>query len=146
MTVGLLLAQVAATLFMTGVIWIIQCVHYPLFARVGEDGFGAYARRHQRVIAPVVVPVMAVELGTAVLLLFSAPAGIEQSLLVAGAILLLPIWLSTALVQVPVHRRLATGFDDRAVTRLVRTNWVRTSLWSARSVLVLVVLRQAIER
>ena len=44
MSVALLLAQTAATLFMTGVIWIVQTVHYPLFARVGRDEFREYAR------------------------------------------------------------------------------------------------------
>ena len=31
----LLLIQLASTLFMTGVIWFVQIVHYPLFAGVG---------------------------------------------------------------------------------------------------------------
>ena len=112
MSVVLLLSQAAATLFMTGVIWIVQAVHYPLFALVGRDGFGEYAREHQRRITPVVAVAMPVEAVTAVLLLFATPAGVEAGLLALGAILLLPIWLSTALLQVPAHRRLSSGFDD----------------------------------
>lgn len=145
MSVFLLLAQAAATLFMTGVIWIVQAVHYPLFALVGRDGFGEYAREHQRRITPVVAVAMPVEAVTAVLLLFATPAGVETGLLVLGAILLLPIWLSTALLQVPAHRRLSSGFDDTVAARLVQTNWLRTALWSARSALILVVLAQAID-
>ena len=145
MSVVLLLAQAAATLFMTGVIWIVQAVHYPLFALVGRDGFGEYAREHQRRITPVVAVAMPVEAVTAVLLLFATPAGVETGLLVLGAILLLPIWLSTALLQVPAHRRLSSGFDDTVAARLVQTNWLRTALWSARSALILVVLAQAID-
>jgi hypothetical protein len=144
-SVFLLLAQAAATLFMTGVIWIVQAVHYPLFALVGRDGFGEYAREHQRRITPVVAVAMPVEAVTAVLLLFATPAGVETGLLVLGAILLLPIWLSTALLQVPAHRRLSSGFDDTVAARLVQTNWLRTALWSARSALILVVLAQAID-
>ena len=30
----------AATWFMVGLVWVIQTVHYPLFAFVGESGFG----------------------------------------------------------------------------------------------------------
>jgi hypothetical protein len=145
MSVALLLGQAAATLFMTGVIWIVQTVHYPLFALVGRDGFGEYAGEHQRRITPVVAVAMPVEAVTAVLLLFATPAGVERGLLVLGAILLLPIWLSTALLQVPAHRRLSSGFDERAAARLVQTNWLRTALWSARSALILVVLAQAID-
>ena len=144
MSVALLLGQTAATLFMTGVIWIVQSVHYPLFALVGRDGFPDYAREHQRRITGVVAVAMPVEAVTAVLLLLATPTGVQKGLLVLGAILLLPIWLSTALLQVPAHRRLSAGFDDRAVSRLVETNWLRTALWSARSTLILVVLAQAI--
>jgi hypothetical protein len=35
----LLLANAAATFFMVGVIWFVQVVHYPLFARVGTLDF-----------------------------------------------------------------------------------------------------------
>ena len=144
MSVALLLAQTASTLFMTGVVWIVQTVHYPLFALVGRDGFREYAREHQRRITPVVAVAMPVEAVTAVLLLLATPAGVQKGLLVLGAILLLPIWLSTALLQVPAHRRLSAGFDDHVASRLVETNWLRTALWSARSALILVVLAQAI--
>ena len=144
MSVALLLGQTAATLFMTGVIWIVQTVHYPLFALVGRDGFREYAREHQRRITPVVAVAMPVEAVTAVLLLLATPAGVQKGLLVLGAILLLPIWLSTALLQVPAHRRLSAGFDDHVASRLVETNWLRTALWSARSALILVVLAQAL--
>jgi hypothetical protein len=143
-SVVLLLGQAAATLFMTGVIWIVQTVHYPLFAFVGRGGFREYAREHQRRITPVVGVAMPFEAVTAVLLLLVTPVGVERGLLVLGVILLLPIWLSTALVQVPAHRRLSAGFEDRVASRLVVTNWLRTALWSARSALILVVLAQAI--
>jgi hypothetical protein len=143
--VVLLLGQAAATLFMTGVIWIVQTVHYPLFALVGRDGFPEYEREHQRRITAVVGVAMPVEAVTAVFLLFATPAGVEKGPLVLGALLLLPIWLSTALVQAPAHRRLSAGFDGRVASRLVATNWLRTALWSARSALVLVVLAQAID-
>ena len=145
MSVALLLAQTAATLFMTGVIWIVQMVHYPLFALVGRDEFPEYAAGHQRRIAPVVGIAMTVEAVTAVLLLAFTPAGVQEGLLVVGAILLLPIWLSTVLLQVPAHRRLGAGYDDQAASTLVTTNWLRTSLWSVRSVVILIVLAQAID-
>ena len=34
-----LLLQAAASWFLTGLIWIIQVVHYPLMSRVGADRF-----------------------------------------------------------------------------------------------------------
>jgi len=38
---------------------------------------------------------------------------------------------------VPLHGRLARGFDAIAHRRLVSTNWVRTGGWSVRGVLAL---------
>ena len=38
------IVHVLATWFMTGVIWFVQVVHYPLMARVGAEGFAAYER------------------------------------------------------------------------------------------------------
>ena len=60
----------------------------------------------------------------------------------AGLALVVAIWLSTAVIQIPCHHRLAQGFDDRVHRRLVRTNWIRTVAWTARGVLVLEALRQ----
>ena len=54
-----------------------------------------------------------------------------------GLGLVLPVWASTALLQVPAHGRLAEGFDTATHTRLVTTNWIRTIAWTARGVLVL---------
>jgi hypothetical protein len=41
---------------------------------------------------------------------------------------------STVFVQVPAHGRLTGGFDLAVVRRLVRTNWIRTVGWTARTV------------
>ena len=54
--VNVTLVHAAATWFLVGLIWIIQVVHYPLFARVGEDGFVAYEAAHTRLISLVVGP------------------------------------------------------------------------------------------
>jgi len=50
------------------------------------------------------------------------------------------IWVSTWRLQVPIHRKLAAGFDAGAHRRLVSTNWLRTALWSLRSLLVLAMI------
>jgi hypothetical protein len=35
-----------ATLFMCGLAWFVQVVHYPLMARVGEPQWSEYERAH----------------------------------------------------------------------------------------------------
>ena len=49
-----LLVNLAATLFMVGIIWFVQVVHYPLFARVGSRGFILYSKAHSRLTTYVV--------------------------------------------------------------------------------------------
>ncbi len=121
---------------MTGVIWIIQVVHYPLFARVGAAGYPAYQAAHMRRITWVVGPVMLVELGTGVgwlVELGSGPAWVNLGLLGAT-------WLSTALLQVPAHSLLLSKFDETAQRKLVRSNWIRTVFWSGRSGVLFIII------
>lgn len=132
-----LLVQVAATLFMTGVIWMVQVVHYPLFSSVGIEEFGSYHRAHSRLITYVVFPAMAVELVTSIMLVTKAPPGVFTALAWFGLALVAVIWLSTAVLQVPHHNRLATGFSPETHSALVAGNWLRTVAWSARSVVVI---------
>lgn len=130
----LLLLHAAATLAMTGLIWFVQLVHYPMFPYAASGDFTGFAAEHQRRTGWVVVPLMLIEAATATLLLFSPSSPATAWL---GWTLLASIWLSTALVQVPLHRRLAGGYDPRAARQLVRSNWLRTALWSARAVIAL---------
>lgn len=132
----MLTVHVAATWFMTGVIWFVQLVHYPLFAAAAGPSFAAYHRRHLALVTWVVAPAMLVELASGVVLAWAPPPGISPWTTTAGLLLLAIIWLSTALVQVPCHDRLRTGFDAGAHRRLVASNWIRTASWSARALML----------
>src|SRR5215207_8578728 len=96
-----LLANAAATLYMSGLIWFVQVVHYPLFAGFGVERWSAYAASHQRLTTLVVGAPMLVELVTAALLAFAPPPSSGRVLPVAGLVLVLAIWACTALLQVP---------------------------------------------
>lgn len=132
-----LLVHAAATVFMVGVIWFVQIVHYPLFAGVGERDFAAYSADHSRLTGFVVGPPMLLEAATAVALVFARPPGVPAALPLAGLVLLAAVWLSTAFLQSPQHRVLGRGFDPDSQRFLVRSNWLRTAGWSARGILVL---------
>lgn len=128
----LALLHLLPTVVMTGVIWFVQVVHYPLFAAVGERAFRRYEERHTQLTTVVVLPPMVAELGLAGWLWLRAPAEL-QAWATAGAALVALLWLSTFLVQVPCHARLSQGFDEPTWRRLVRTNWARTAMWTART-------------
>ena len=132
--------QLVSTLFMTGLIWFIQIVHYPLLAAVGSEGFCNYEHQHRLRTTWVVAPAMLAEALSAVWLV-DHEFGTEQAWLAwIGMGLVLLIWVTTAVWSVPAHERLTSGFDESALRRLVATNWIRTVGWSARSALVLAML------
>lgn len=136
MTDAVLIAHALSTTAMAGLIWFVQIVHYPMFARVGSEGFSRYALEHQARTTVVVLPLMLTELVSAVWLGFTLATPVAW----AGVVLVAMVWASTFLLQVPIHARLGSGFDARLVRRLVLTNWVRTALWSARAYLAVLML------
>jgi hypothetical protein len=138
---SLLGMHAVSTLLMTGLIWTVQVVHYPLFARVGEAAFRDYEREHMRRITWLVAPLMILEAGSAAVLVLVLDAPWQRGLAIAGLALLLVIWASTAFLQVPCHTRLSRAFDSVTVRRLVGTNWIRTAAWSLRGILAIVLLR-----
>lgn len=126
---------------MTGVIWFVQLVHYPLFRYVGVQDWQNYHQRHTVQVTWLVAPLMLTELVTAIGLFFAAPF-ISHDVLFLNMGLLLLAWLSTAFVQVPLHRRLSSEVSPQSklITLLVNTNWVRTISWSLRLVVMVMVL------
>ena len=134
----LLLTQLVATAMMTGIIWFVQIVHYPLFQKVPLEGFVSYEQSHTVRTGLVVAPLMLIELGTAIglllLSLFSSgklPIGLSPLYLGALGCLVL-IWISTFLIQVPLHHLLEQHADVKSMKLLVSSNWIRTILWSIR--------------
>ena len=144
LAVPLFVAQLAATLVMTGVIWFVQVVHYPLFAHAAAGGdamaWRRYAAAHGRRTTWVVAAPMLVELATAVAMVRWRPPWCSAPTAWAGLALAVGLWASTARLQVPRHETLARGWDAPAHRRLVRTNWLRTAGWSVRAVLLLATL------
>ena len=57
----ILLANLAATLFMVGVVWFVQVVRYSLLARVDREGFALHSGAHSRLTSYVVRPPMLIE-------------------------------------------------------------------------------------
>ncbi|MGI9642283.1 MAG: hypothetical protein ACR2N9_05825, partial [Acidimicrobiia bacterium] len=116
-----LVAGAAATWAMVGLIWLIQIVHYPMLVLYSEGVPATALANHQRRIAWVVVPLMAIEAVTALILLFDQPETMSSGAAWVAAGLIALALLSTATVQVPLHRRLAEGHEPRVARSLVST-------------------------
>jgi len=130
-----------ASLFLLGVIWQVQILQYPGFQLINVSEFPKHHAFHTRRISYVVVLPMLLELGTSLLLLF-IDFKQHNTINRIGFILVLAIWVSTFFIQVPLHNKLKNeaGNTANTVKRLVRTNWIRTFLWSLKTILVAVAI------
>jgi|LakMenEpi03Aug12_release.lakeMendotaPanAssembly.Ray.scaffolds.fasta_scaffold170219_2 hypothetical protein len=125
--------QLASTMAMVGVIWVVQLCVYPRFLDIQPDKFVRAHFRHSFWIGVIVAPLMLTELIAAVFLVCAEYGGFVQWVILA---LTLGTWFSTALIQAPCHTRLLQGYDDVKCSFLIRSNWIRTVLWSVKGMLV----------
>ncbi len=129
---------------MCGVAWFVQVVHYPLFAQVGKAEFRTFHAEHSSRTSLVVVAPMIVELVTSIWLAFEPPTSSTgdplTALAIAGAILALGTWIVTFGGAVPAHQALEPGFDSAIHRRLMRSNLIRTILWTAHGGVVVALL------
>ena len=137
-------ANLVSTLCLVGLIWTVQVVHYPSFQYADERTFKEFESFHQKRITFVVMPLMLVEVGTSLLLLWTRPGFFAGWVAVCGALLVGVIWLSTFALQVPIHGQLAESLNPEAIQRLVATNWIRTIVWSGRGLLLVWTLLNAL--
>lgn len=139
----LLIVQAIASSAMCGIIWFVQIVHYPLFARV-RDGGREFAVENQRRTQRVVIAFMLAEAVAAAVIAWKPPVGVPRPVAFAGLGAVAMLWLSTVFVQMPLHARLAReGHAPAAVDALVRSNWLRTAVWTLRAALAAWMLRAA---
>ena len=131
---SVILLNSLVSMFMTGIIWIIQLVHYPSFHFVSEHQWQESHSHHVSHISWIVAPMMVLELGLRGWLIYSQFNWVT----VSATILLIVIWGSTFAIQVPIHNELESGKSEELIHRLVRTNWIRTVAWTLSSVLLLI--------
>lgn len=124
------LVHFSSCLFMTGLIWLIQLIHYPSFKFINPTHFSEFHRFHSNTITYIVGPIMTIELLSGFYLFFHQKSNLMFNLNLLGLLL---IWAATAFLSVPSHAKLALGFTDTSASFLISTNWIRTAIWSLRS-------------
>ena len=132
----MLILHLIATSVMVGVIWVIQLVHYPSFHFVELKQYTTFQRFHMARISYVVIPAMLTELFTLILVVISMDQ--IDTLVLASAILLIFIWIMTAVFFSGVHQKLTLGYDQTVVDKLVKLNWGRTLLWTLRLLFIFI--------
>ncbi|MEM7680604.1 MAG: hypothetical protein AAF288_01475 [Planctomycetota bacterium] len=131
-----LVLTAAAGWYLVGLIWFVQRTHYPMMRWGPADRFAEFEQEHMRRTGPVTGPVMLVELSSALWLCFAGTLGVPTWALWLSVGLSAGVFGLTAIVFVPLHKRLCAGRDDAALRSLVRWNGLRTAMWTARAVLL----------
>lgn len=145
MTGVALVACVAATLFMVGVTWFVQIVHYPLLAEIGPESFKTLHEAHSRRTTWVVALPMVVELASSLVLAVNPPDGLGM-LAVVGAVLAVAAWSVTLAWAAPTHSAIGReGPDPALFARLDRASLVRSWLWTSHGVVVLAMVAVVID-
>lgn len=123
MSTALVLCLISSV-YMCGVIWVIQLIHYPSFTSIVPDQFLQFHTQHTMAMGLIAGPVMVIELMVAMWLLTMK----TDVFSVTHLVLVIALWALTFLVSVPLHNKLAQGYDLQIITSLIKTNWPRTIL------------------
>jgi len=128
---SILLLNAYITIFMFSVILMTQIVSYPLLKNVDNINFLKYHNFYVNRIFIIVAPAMFFEfiLSFYILYYFNSFYVLINFLTIAL------IFLSTALIQVPIHEKLKHSKDNFLIHRLINTNWIRTILWTTKLVI-----------
>lgn len=121
----------SSAIYMLGVIWVIQLIHYPSFSNISESAFQQFHNQHTSAMGLIVGPIMVIELLASIWLL-NAEANMFS---ISNLIIVLGLWLLTFFVSVPLHNKLAVEQDFSVIQKLILTNWPRTVLWTLRALL-----------
>ena len=129
-----LLGHLIFTSIMTGVIWVIQIVHYPSFHFIEKELYTAFQKFHMNKISIIVIPIMLAELITGVMLFLDKSS--KSPFLIISFVILVLIWLITGVFFSKAHNELIAGYQELVINQLVAMNWIRTLLWTLRLLLL----------
>lgn len=127
-----LLANLAATLFLTGIGWSLQLVQLPLLFRGDYPELVRQLALHRTLNSRLIALPMLVEFITAVWLVIEHPT----SAVIAALVLWLPVGYATVWYSL-LHRQIKKGYNRAIMERMKLWNLVRTLCWTARAGILL---------
>jgi len=138
---ALLLANLAATLFLTGLAWSLALVQLPILLHGDYPELVRQLALHRRLNSRLMVLPMSIEFATSAWLVFAPPSGTGRGLFGLGLGFVCVVGYATVWYSL-LHRKLTRGYDKPAMDRMRLWNLVRTLCWSARSALLLWIVDQ----
>lgn len=109
-------------------LWLVQCILYPSLRYLRSDVFMNWHTTYQRRVSMIIGPILLLQMA-----LVSFEALYQPSVPTMIRLSLLSIcWLVTAVVSVPLHRKIERGeAREQSIERLIQTNWIRTVAWTS---------------
>ncbi|QHT65418.1 hypothetical protein GXP67_01370 [Rhodocytophaga rosea] len=142
----LLVLNLVVSAVLTGLIWFVQIVHYPLFLKIPATAFKDFQMQHMHTTTQVVSVPMLVELLLSIGLLTATYPGKSTFTHYCVFVCIVIIWLVTFFISVPIHNQLVLlGYNESLIKQLVTTNWLRTFAWTLRTLLLLYILTRYLE-
>ena len=121
---------------MLGLILVTQIVSYPLFLKVEVDNFSIFHDDYVSRISFIAVPVMLGELFISTLVYYYFNTFLGFMILLS----IILIFISTFIIQVPLHNKLNLANNRKDIIKLVNTNWIRTFLWLVKSIFSILII------
>lgn len=120
-----LIGSLCFSVFMTGIIWFIQFVQYPLLNHISSFDFSCYFKKYISRISWIIFPVMIVEICFASWLSFMPLKPPLQIPILITYILLILVSLNTFLFQTPLNQKLQVTFDEAVLCKILFYNRIR---------------------
>lgn len=124
----LILLNLICSFLMLGVILTTQIVNYPSFLDLSINDFINFHKNYVSRITIIVFPIMVLELILGFILFWNIKN--ISTILIATSILF--IFISTLLIQVPLHQKVEKKYDRYLLIQLIKSNWIRTILWTIK--------------
>ena len=112
-----------------GLIWTIQLVHYPSMKFIPKERFVEYHNFHSMRISILAMPLMFAELVTSLMLFYQNFNNTIQTIFLANLIIIVLIWLSTFLIQVPLHNALSKEKYTEKLSKLMCFILLSSNIW-----------------
>ncbi len=122
--------NIFSNIYLIAISIMVQFIIYPSFKNYSQSTFKSFHRGYTKKMLFIVGPIMILELLSTLYL------AIKNSFFFPTSIIVL-IWLITFFLIVPVHKSLNSSFNIRTHKKLLRLNFIRSTFWVLKLLLIL---------
>lgn len=123
--------NIFSNIYLIAISIMVQFIIYPSFKNYSESTFKSFHSAYTKKMLFIVGPIMILELLSTLYLV------IKKTFFFPTSIVIL-IWLITFFLIVPVHQSLNSSFNIINHKKLLRLNFLRSTFWVLKLLLILV--------